>query len=1284
MLLLAAPARAQLVSGTDCGCTTTGAFVDPDPGVKPFVAPNGDSAPSGAKYRVSVSAGPPVIADVVPLAGGVPSGPSRLTTTGSFWGFSPGQDRFLIWSVTGTAPNTVIQADLYDLTTTPATHRRTFGGAFTSKRYRFSADGRYLLMAATAFGDTQIQLEWVEAATGSVRRSTSFPVSSPPGMVGDEFDVAGWGFGPAASRVVYAYVSGGLPYTAVDDLGDAVQAPVFSAQTHISAFWQFSPCGDVFGVVNQRFASSFEVNLWKTRGGASIGGTAFTDPNVSLATTAAQHQASVPGTTVDVAPNGAGNACVNVPPVVDFSYSGTLEAGQTIQFSDASTDTDGQVVSWSWDFGDGATSSLQSPTHVYAQGGTYAVTLTVTDAGGATHARTRQITLCSAAIANGGKLLYRRGITSGDLYALNLNGTGTVRITNGDEMNSAQIDGYSTDADWSPDGSKIAFVTVNPTEFPGDGAGLQVSNADGSGRVLLLPRPTECAQIFAPRWTPDGLAILFFLDDTIATPTPRFGLYLIDADGTNLRAVGNASWPGGFSSVPTCGGGGGRVPDGCWKLAVRAVWGGTDNEVWKVQADGSGFTKLTDGPADLSPRFSPDGTKLVFTRGYTPQTLYVANADGSGAHAVATPPANSEEEGPVWSPDGTKIAFTRAFYPTGSITRRDLVVIGADGCHGGTVATGDPYEYALSWVPGAAVQGPGSISGRVFFGGYLTNPSAAGVTVTVSWNGGSASALTAADGSYLVGGIPPGADVTSITASHPGYVWDWPGPLGGFPGYDFPGFSGHASGVWLGMQVDHFTLEGTVRDENGIPLSGIVIGASGPSAVSPATTGADGRFSLALAADQIFTVAPLTLAYEYVPESATAGGSYGGVGTQDFVATLIVPPTVTPPIVFSSDRAGLPGSSPNFEIWAAEPDGSGAVRLTRDPALDTSPAWSPDGTRIAFVRDVAGAPHLHVMSKDGTAAVDLGIEGETPSWSPDGAQLAYSRSGGIYVADASGANETPLTNGTNGLDARPVFSRDGLRVAFERQDFASGEVDLVEIERATANEALLLMRPGDDRAPAWSPDGSTFAVSYDPALSGAGELVTVSADLSTLTPLGVSGSDPAFSDDGRIAFTDTASGSIGVLTLGVPGALAFPKPAGATELDPDWRLSAAPPDTDGDGVADASDNCPFAANGANEAGVPGVGDQLDSGGVGAASAPDGIGDACQCGDVSGDGLVTLADTVGVQRSLLQPPTATLAHPDRCDVGGPAGCSLFDAVVLRRALLAPPTAAIGQQCAPAGP
>lgn len=102
-------------------------------------------------------------------------------------------------------------------------------------------------------------------------------------------------------------------------------------------------------------------------------------------------------------------------------------------------------------------------------------------------------------------------------------------------------------------------------------------------------------------------------------------------------------------------------------------------------------------------------------------------------------------------------------------------------------------------------------------------------------------------------------------------------------------------------------------------------------------------------------------------------------------------------------------------------------------------------------------------------------------------------------------------------------------------------------------------------------------------------------------------------------------------------------------------VAAATGDHDGDGVEDALDDCPVAANPA----------QTDSGGL-ASSLPDGIGDVCQCGDPSGDGRVDAAD-VSALRALLAGSLAALPAPEKCDVGGSAGCDLEDVVRLRRAL-----------------
>ncbi|HKJ16130.1 MAG TPA: PKD domain-containing protein, partial [Xanthomonadales bacterium] len=98
-------------------------------------------------------------------------------------------------------------------------------------------------------------------------------------------------------------------------------------------------------------------------------------------------------TTEQVAYVVFGVAGDNLPPAAGFTQSCTdLDCG----FTDASSDGDGNVVSWSWDFGDGNGSSAQNPDHSYSSAGSYTVTLTVTDDDGATDNASTLVTVAAA------------------------------------------------------------------------------------------------------------------------------------------------------------------------------------------------------------------------------------------------------------------------------------------------------------------------------------------------------------------------------------------------------------------------------------------------------------------------------------------------------------------------------------------------------------------------------------------------------------------------------------------------------------------------------------------------------------------------------------------------------------------------------------------------------------------------------------------------------------------------------------------------------------------------
>jgi len=113
-------------------------------------------------------------------------------------------------------------------------------------------------------------------------------------------------------------------------------------------------------------------------------------------------------------------------------------------------------------------------------------------------------------------------------------------------------------------------------------------------------------------------------------------------------------------------------------------------------------------------------------------------------------------------------------------------------------------------------------------------------------------------------------------------------------------------------------------------------------------------------------------------------------------------------------------------------------------------------------------------------------------------------------------------------------------------------------------------------------------------------------------------------------------------------------------------------DSDNDGVLDSVDNCPVTPNS----------DQSDRGGLDT-STPDGIGDACQCGDLSGDGKITNTDSMLIRLNMfgISLPSKPF-RPDFCDVSGDGQCTNTDAVVIQRALLGLPPG-IKQSCTAAG-
>ena len=170
------------------------------------------------------------------------------------------------------------------------------------------------------------------------------------------------------------------------------------------------------------------------------------------------------------------------------------------------------------------------------------------------------------------------------------------------------------------------------------------------------------------------------------------------------------------------------------------------------------------------------------------------------------------------------------------------------------------------------------------------------------------------------------------------------------------------------------------------------------------------------------------------------------------------------------------------EICVMNANGTGLTRLTDTPEDESAPAWSPDGKRIAFVRD----GDIHIMNADGsdeTRLLDSEYANE-PAWSPNGQIIAFVRAGQIYVirADGSSAPRKRTSDPAWQSSGSPASSPDGKWIAFhsERDSDPNAVGDLGDIyvmnvccgQSATDQWRRLTSDPADDVVPSWSPSGA--------------------------------------------------------------------------------------------------------------------------------------------------------------------------------------------------------------------
>ncbi len=790
----------------------------------------------------------------------------------------------------------------------------------------------------------------------------------------------------------------------------------------------------------------------------------------------------------------------------------------------------------------------------------------------------------------------RGGIT--DIYAMNADGSGVTNLTN----HSAH-DSHPT---WSPDGTRIAFSSRR------DGnAEIYAMNADGSG-VTRLTSDSELD--LHPAWSPDGTRIAF---TSYRGGDPE--IYAMNVDGSGVTRLTNRN-----ARVPAW------SPDGA-RIAFASGQG--DNyEIYVMNANGSGVTPVTSHSAfDYEPAWSPDGSRIAFTSD---------RDDPGGNHDIyvidvpATPPA-AQPVAPVpvgtipnrtvapgqtatldvspffRDPDGGTLTYTAASSAPAvvsvSMSGSALTMAGvADGTGTVTVTARDPdgltAEQSFSVMVGGG-------------GGGDDHSCARGEETVLAWAGSASGVLTAGDEDCFVVVVPSTAPADRLTAwttgdtdtygtlydSSYGVIDendDWVTTSTSFnflvthaaapPGRYYirvRGYDSDVSGPYTIHVDDHgdsfesATVDWEVR---GLTFASLAnagsIAAPGnrdffafflfeSALTSVGTTGSMDTYGTLYdedggriaedndsGPDRNFRIERQLEAGIYFVEVRGVGNSTGSyeLGVGAVGARHSAYPAWSPDgssIAFTSDRDG------RVDIYVMNADGSGVRRLTNDAAWSLIPAWSPDGSRIAFTSVRGDSLEILVMRANGSGVTRLTGGSEwndaSPAWSPDGSRIAFASDRDTYdfdpdtfdpfqihVMNADGSGVTRLTHNAEWDDGFPAWSPDGSRIAFA-SDRADGFNYQVHVMNADGSGVTRLTGGSgwEATAPAWSPDGSRIAFSAD--RDDDLDIYAMNADGTGVTRLT---SDPAedfwatWSPDGsRIAFSSARDGNFEIYTMNADG-----------------------------------------------------------------------------------------------------------------------------------------------------
>jgi Tol biopolymer transport system component len=260
------------------------------------------------------------------------------------------------------------------------------------------------------------------------------------------------------------------------------------------------------------------------------------------------------------------------------------------------------------------------------------------------------------------------------IWTMSADGSNGRRLTDPDDASAYE-------AHWSPTGREIAYTRISGA----DNADVYLMSPDGSRQRPLVADPIAAET--SPDWSPDGTKIAFTRDAGGGGPQIVV-LNIASGKTTQLTTEGN-------NVTPAWSRDGRRIAFDSTRASKRTGnrAGGIllpgDDDIYVMNADGSGQRRITRTPENAFPAWSPDGRSIAFVSNRDGQAeVYVANADGLHARRLTHSSPTQDVTSVSWLPDG-RIAFSRG----------EIYLIKRDGTGLRRIASDGADKYDPRWRP---------------------------------------------------------------------------------------------------------------------------------------------------------------------------------------------------------------------------------------------------------------------------------------------------------------------------------------------------------------------------------------------------------------------------------------------------------------------------------------------------------------------------------------------------------------------------------------------------------